>query len=379
MKKLIYFLLIPLFFSCANGSSEEAESENILESLTFTVDTVLVDSGDDIFILSSGLGFKALNQDKSKLLFFENEPLNLVEVDLNKLKLVRKIPFQKEGPNGLGSNWVKFQLGPNGNLFIKSYRTQGIFDTKGEMVESLQMVPEGIDPELANNPHLLYDNPVFDFENHRIYSQPSSEETGKHQLFIIDARTKKLRMEPIPEMKAVREFGGTLVVDGMIDYFFVDNYMYIENRHLFLTAGSMSAIYRLDLLTESLEFIDIQHKDFPNRMEFSVNNSPEDKAAFNEDKKKVFGHLNYMEPHWDETRKMYLRLGRKTFLSENRQDPPTFEVFLFAYDKDFNILGETKIEGLNQVPENYFWKDGKLWSYVNIEDELGFAVIDFRF
>ncbi|HSI74915.1 MAG TPA: hypothetical protein VK957_03435 [Lunatimonas sp.] len=49
------------------------------------------------------------------------------------------------------------------------------------------------------------------------------------------------------------------------------------------------------------------------------------------------------------------------------------------YDQDFKVFGETKIEGLNQIPESYFWKGGKLWSYVNIEDELGFAVIDFKF
>lgn len=379
MKKLIYFLLIPLFFSCANGSSEEAESKNILENLTFTVDTVLVDSGDDIFILSSGLGFKDLNQDKSKLLFFENEPLNLVEVDLNNLKLVRKTPFQKEGPNGVGPYGVRLQLGPDGDLFINGYNTQGIFNTRGELVESLKVVPEGIDSELANKFHQLYENTVFDFENNRIYAQPSSEGLRKHELFIIDPISNKIRIESIPEMKAVKEFIGTLVVDGMIDFFWVDSDMYIENRQLFLTAGSMSAIYRLDLMTDSLEFVDIQHKDFPNRMAFSVNTSPVEKAEFNEDRKKVFEHLNYMEPRWDETREMFLRLGRKTFLGEKLGDPSSFEVFLFAYDQDFNVLGETKIEGLTQVPANYFWKEGKLWSYVNVEDELGFAVIDFEF
>jgi hypothetical protein len=86
-----------------------------------------------------------------------------------------------------------------------------------------------------------------------------------------------------------------------------------------------------------------------------------------------------MEPLWDETREMYLRLGKKTFLGKEKGDPSTFEVFLFAYDKDFNVLGETKIEGLKQVPANYFWKNGKLWSYVNVDDELGFAVMDFKF
>jgi len=373
--------LIPLFFSCGKESSEKAESGNILENLTFTVDTVLIDSGDDIFILNSGLGGKALNQGKSKLLFFENEPLNLVEVDLNDLKLVHKTPFQKEGPNGVGPYGVRFQLGPDGDLFIKGYKTQGIFNTRGELVESLNVVPEGIGLDLANNVHQLYENTVFDFENHRIYSQPSTEGRRKYELFIIDPITKELRIESIPEMKAVKEFIGTLVVDGMINFFLVDSHMYIENRQLMLTAGAMSAIYRLDLMTDSLEFVDIQHKNFPNRMAFSVNNSPVDEAGFNEDRKKVFEHLNYMEPRWDETREMFFRLGRKTFTGEKPGDPSTYtyEVFLFAYDQDFNVLGETKIEGLTQVPANYFWKDGKLWSYANVEDELGFAVIDFKF
>lgn len=138
------------------------------------------------------------------------------------------------------------------------------------------------------NSNQLYENTVFYFENHRIYAQPSSEGLRKHVLLIIDPITKELRTESIPEMKVVKEFIWTLVVDGMIDFFFVDNYMYIENRQLFLTAGSMSTIYRLDLLTEILYFIDIQRQNFPNRMAFSVNTSPVDEAEFNEDRKKVF-------------------------------------------------------------------------------------------
>lgn len=81
------------------------------------------------------------------------------------------------------------------------------------------MVPEGIDPDLANNLHQLYDNTVYDFENKRIYSQPSIELLKKHELFIIDPITKELRIESIPEMKAVNEYIGTLFLDGIIDFF----------------------------------------------------------------------------------------------------------------------------------------------------------------
>ncbi|WP_339715339.1 hypothetical protein [Cyclobacterium amurskyense] len=47
MKNVFYLLLFPFIFSCGKKSSEKTASGNILEKLTFTVDTVLVDSGED--------------------------------------------------------------------------------------------------------------------------------------------------------------------------------------------------------------------------------------------------------------------------------------------------------------------------------------------
>ena len=44
-----------------------------------------------------------------------------------------------------------------------------------------------------------------------------------------------------------------------------------------------------------------------------------------------------------------------------------------------DLLGETKINELKSVPSYPFFKDGKLYSYVNVEDELGFAVFTFDF
>jgi Domain of unknown function (DUF4221) len=383
MKKLILILLTPLIFSCGGNSSENPESGNVLANLTYTVDTVLVDSGEEIFVLSYGLGAKALNQDKSILMFFENEPLSLVQVDLNNLKLIRKTPFQKEGPNGVGDYVIGLQPGPNSEVFIKSYNSQAVFNMEGKLTKSLKVVPKGIDPELANNPISLYDRAVFDFKKNRIHSQPPSEILKKNELFIIDLNTQEVRIEPIPEVEAVKEFAATFIKESgestMINFFGVDSYMYLENDQLLIAAGAMSGIYRLEPQTDSLTFIPILHQNFPNRMNVKVNNLPTDEAQFIEDRRKVSEHLNYMEPLWDETREMYLRLGKRTFLGEKQSDPSTYEVFLFAYDKDFNVLGETKVDGLDQVPANYFWKDGNLWSYVNVEDELGFAVMDFKF
>lgn len=383
MKKLSLLLLLPLLFSCGGNTSEKAESGNILENLTFAVDTVLIDPGEDIFILTNSLGAKDLNADKSTLMFFERDPLQLVEVDLNALRLIRKTPFQKEGPDGVGSYLEGFQLGPKGELFIQGFPAQAIFSKDGKIIEPLNVIPNGIDPEHAKDLRKLYGKVVYDFLKNRIYTQPSLEMVEQNELFIIDPETKEALIKPIPEMKSVQEFSGRLITKSgetmMFRYYGVGSYMTLENGQLLISSGAMSGIYRLDSETDSLYFVPIQHRNFPNRMDITVANLPTDENLFFEDRRKVYAQLNYMETRWDETRKMYLRLGKRTFLGENRGDPPTFEVFLFAYDKEFNVLGETKIEGLKQVPEYAFWKDGKLWSYVNVEDELGFAVMDFNF
>ncbi|MEX2566884.1 MAG: hypothetical protein WD431_13145 [Cyclobacteriaceae bacterium] len=54
-------------------------------------------------------------------------------------------------------------------------------------------------------------------------------------------------------------------------------------------------------------------------------------------------------------------------------------IYILVYDKDLNFPGDKHQPELKKIPEFRFSKDRKLWSYVNVEDELGFAVIDFNF
>lgn len=148
---------------------------------------------------------------------------------------------------------------------------------------------------------------------------------------------------------------------------------------LILSTTAMSGVYRYNAQLDSVNFFDIQHQTVPNAMDIAINKNPPDMAGMEENRRKMEEHINYLQVHWDETREMYLRMGRKTFKGQTKEDPTKFELFLFAYDKEFNVLGETMLEGLNANVYSYFLKEGKLWSYVNVDDELGFAVMDFEF
>ncbi|WP_075348862.1 DUF4221 family protein [Algoriphagus marinus] len=384
LKNLSPLLFIILLLSCGEkGNSGSTEPKNILENLTFSVDTVVVDSGDDFFVIPYGLGRIGFTQNKKNLWFFENDPLKLVQVDLNELKLLSKTEFQKEGPNGIGPYISDFQVGPTNELAIQSYVSYAKFNTSGELTENLKIVPEGIDSELANDYQKLYQRAFYDFEKNRIYTQPYRDGDGDKQLFIIDPQSKKASSYPIPKMRSVGDFSRTHVEEsdgnGMIYFFAAFDYIEKENEQLLISAAPMSGFYRLDPKTDSLEYIAIQHKTVPNDWNISLMEAYSDASAFEEDERKVNEQLNYMAIKWDDTRKLYLRMGKKTYLAENRADPSTYEVYLFAYDTDFNVVGETKIEGLKEPPSTYFWKNGKLWSYVNVEDELRFAVFTLNF
>ncbi|WP_162339534.1 hypothetical protein [Cyclobacterium salsum] len=44
-----------------------------------------------------------------------------------------------------------------------------------------------------------------------------------------------------------------------------------------------------------------------------------------------------------------------------------------------NLPGEKHLPEWHKIPGFPFFKGRKRWSFVNVEDELGFAVIDFKF
>jgi hypothetical protein len=377
MRKLAALLFLPLIFSCGEKTTKP---ENILENLTFSVDTVGVDAGEEVIALPWGMGPFALTEDKSTLFMFELPQHKLLEVDLNQLSLIGKRDFDKEGPNGIGDYAMQIQVGPQSSLFLNAGSATGKFSSDGRLMEDLRISPEGIDPEVATNLRNLYWAALIDFEKNLVFSVPSTDRSEQFELLIIDPSTKSLRMESMPKMNAVLEYRPTFMSESMIDFLAVMWYMKIENRQLLISSGSISGFYRLGLDTEEFEFVEVIHPDFPTQMDFKVNNLPTELSDFLESKRKINEHLNYMDLMWDETREMYFRLGKKTFIDpEQKEQVPRYEIFLFAYTPDFKVLGQTQILGLNQLPQGGFFKAGKLWSYVNVEDELGFAVMDFKF
>jgi hypothetical protein len=69
----------------------------------------------------------------------------------------------------------------------------------------------------------------------------------------------------------------------------------------------------------------------------------------------------------------FYRFSHKIKSSEDvEENEPKAEVFLTIFDKDLNQLSESFVKELDFKPEFYFHKDGKIWIFKNMDDELAF-------
>lgn len=94
----------------------------------------------------------------------------------------------------------------------------------------------------------------------------------------------------------------------------------------------------------------------------------------------ITNQVNFGKFHWDNSTKHYFRLSHIGLPKPDPDSKKKYENFIHVYNQEFELIGESKLEGIDQkLNDDCFFKDGKLWSYVNVEDELGFAVFTFDF
>jgi hypothetical protein len=96
--------------------------------------------------------------------------------------------------------------------------------------------------------------------------------------------------------------------------------------------------------------------------------------SFNLELDRYLEEINFMGLIWDENNEIFYRFSYELISSEeNAFEFKKAKVYLTAYDKDLNQIGETIVPDLIKKPQKHFAKDGKIWIYENLNDELAFV------
>jgi hypothetical protein len=149
---------------------------------------------------------------------------------------------------------------------------------------------------------------------------------------------------------------------------------------LHITSSVTSDTYVYDYKKDSLRLVEFDHQLVPKKKtgDFESNEFSDEKA-FKEASEKLLSQVAFQELIWDDQRKQFFRFAYQRTIDAEGSWYNRAKVYLFVYDADLVLLGEKYLPELPNVPEFTFFKDRKLWSYVNVNDELGFAVMDFNF
>lgn len=135
MTRVILSLLfaVSLFLSCESKKG----SKDKFSELAF-IDTVMVDPGDQIVMAADNMFLSGFSKDYSKLYHYDTKNGEIEVIDLNLLKLEKKLKVAQEGPEGVG-NVFQFEYWGDSLFVFRDMSRLNFFNHKMEKTSFIDL------------------------------------------------------------------------------------------------------------------------------------------------------------------------------------------------------------------------------------------------
>lgn len=376
--RLLYIgiAIASLFSSCSKNTEKENEFP---EQLSFSLDTVYVDPGDEILYLQDNLYLSDLSADKSYLINFNRKDLIAERINLDELKLEKLIPFEKEGPNGTPTYFSRFSLNHKEQLLIWSYQFYSIFDQNAKKVKDLGLEKIAADYLAGSDfyPSMLFEDPE---QPDRILGVFISWKDRTYFILDFDLNGKKFKKTDLPEMDKLQEYNTDILMDGQaMGSYGVAVHSIAINGKIILSNNSFNEVVIYDTNRDSTY---VKSWDTP-LLGTRKNYTPPKQVDYSSGQREEvvrdsMEEINYGYLVWDETQKRFYRFSITQQFGEEKDEYGQYiatgtDVYLTIFDENLNILAESLVPQLAAPPNKHFVKDGKIWLFANMEDEMAFV------
>ena len=377
MKNLLFVISILFLFSCENTVKEDSTDYS---KITLKMDTVMVDSGDEIINLKYGLGVNSISEDNKFLFLWSYDNNSLQIINLESLRLEKTTQFEKEGPNGIGEYLAWFRPLNENEVLLSGFGRLMVFDLEGKKIREHNLNNETFGGSTVKAGDDFERNPLLVENGDVVYGYLGDAINGDWTFVKADFREKKLTPIELPEISKLPDY--RIIMDGEIkSSASPERILKKAGDRIILSNSAFSTIYLLDLKNDSIYQIGYNPKLSPKQKKGGYPEKVESVDRFREVMAEIDTEINFQAPVWDEQNRKFYRFSFETlptdiyngplFLSPHQR--PISKVYLSVFDENFNLLGETLLEGIKQVPNTVFVREGKIWSYVNVDDELGFV------
>jgi len=361
-------VILILFIACSTPNEKKPDFSNI----SFSIDTVMVDSKDEILFVAYSLSLSDFSEDQDYLYNFSMNDHSIEIIDMNSLEFVERKPFEKEGPNGVGRYIGSLQHIGNENFFISSFEAKGIYDLKGHQIKNLNQNADDFDDDFFRNT-----TKIFNANKSQLIGNYAEWDTGKKLLGLADTEQRTFDRRALEKFDfldnystwLVSEKGGKMAQTG---HWTISRLL---NDRVIISTNIVADFYVYGLKTDSLSFIEFDHKLFPNIKQGTFPKETSSREEFNAIQKDYQKGINFSQPIWDKENKVYYRFSYS--YPDSETENPQATVYLTILDESFKILNETEVPALNKRPGYHFAKDGMIWMFENMEDEIGFVRLSF--
>lgn len=364
-----------LFYSCTSHPDSSQE-----RSLSYTIDTVLIDSKGEILFLQRDLIVSDYSEYDGMLYNFNDRTNQVEQINLNNLTHEKMIVFEGEGPDGTGFWTSDLQVSSEKLLFLGGERA-GIYNLQGELQHRFDWasIPKEkgglLDEERVfyqvvnpNFPKQLFAVVVHDFAN-SVSLRHLKSSSNSVQSYNIDPQ-EHYKTYTLGDLTTYNKWDPKVHIKSIKDHVIVSHEFANDFHVLYPAKDSLISInYDSPLLPSKVT---------PTTVGDLVNSTEDRKNALkNYRSQVVYGPLIF-----DTKNNRYVRLSASIQYGEKERERyllpeiDTSVLYISIFDENFNHLLDQEIPEINGtgIPK-YFIREGGIWMFLNVEDELGFIRI----
>ncbi|MDR7131508.1 hypothetical protein J2X69_003872 [Algoriphagus sp. 4150] len=373
-KKLFALVSIPVLFSC--GSNTTDTSENLDFSFSYTIDTVEIHPGDHLIYISGYMNTATISPDKNVLYNLNPTIPELEIIDLEALAFREALPLEKEGPEGIGMYVSDFAVSEKGDFIFLGYQSFVKASSDLDHYKSFKFQSENLKGDTLIGKEGIDFGAISSRDGNYLFATYSDQEVGgaTKGLAIVDLQTMELTKIAIRDLETLKEFNINQYDDkGNPRMSTIERVWLLEvDDKIYLTNTARNEAFIYDLESGALKkkgFHAVLTSDAKKGQYAKNTTSAEEmKDAWAEKNKEVeFNKLLF-----DETNGKFWRVSQE--LDRMIADSVVTKKVLTIFDSDLNQLHEQELD-FEVAQSLAFFKEGILYSFVNLEDELGFIRI----
>lgn len=379
MKKMQFISLAFVITSCGKDPKQ-----SVADMWTIEIDTVNVNAGEEILYLEKNLHYSTLSLNERYLYNFNEYDNTFEKIDLEELELVGKIPFEREGPNGIGNDIYQVTMLNEDQLYLSSFIASGQFLLDGKKIKNYDLYNHGLSGDVLSKNEELRDNIMIPGQSDIVFAIASNLEDNSISLRKMNFSNQQISKYDIDPDKTISKFYFKVPSISNGPIIGPNIFLSAENGKLIISSNIENKIYIYEHEEDKFFSKNSNNRLTNNEKQGFYAGEYESIAKLMDDYKKILEEISFTPPVWDRTNELYYRFSYFIEFSEEKEEgqflPKTLQVniFLTIYDKDFKIVSEVPLPQLSKTPSRYFVRDGMIWIYENFEDELAFIRLTIK-